>query len=175
MKLKTIFCIAMLHLFVSSNSLALERLFLTPAERAQLDALRYRLVETKTTVPFKDVGHIKLNGMVLRKSRENTLWINDSVYPSSDRGANYAIKFDNVQKNNVPIKVDGHISIRLRPGQVFDPTDSTVRDVYQKETPKFKTHMDTAGEEQGVNLKQPPLSLLKTNVKKPESFASVSE
>ena len=175
MKLNIMLCFALLTLFVNSNALALERFFLTPTERLQLDALRDRQNEPKSAAPIDDVEQIQLNGMVLRKSGQHTIWINGSVQSSHNRSANYVVQFANARKDSVPIKVINNFPVRLRPGQIFDLVELTVKDVYQNETLAVKTHVDSVQEKQTENQEKNPLLQLKSNMEKIESANSFLE
>ncbi len=175
MKFKITVCIALLQFFVSSNPAALERFFLTSTERIQLDALRYRLNEPKSDILAVDVKHLKLNGMVIRASRKNTIWINGSVQTSQDRGGNYVVKSAGARKNSVPIQFTDHPLVRLRPGQTLDLAESTVKDVYQSETPTIKIEVDTVPEKPKAKQEKNPVLQLKSNIEKLESFISFEE
>jgi hypothetical protein len=116
------------------------RLFLTPAERAQLDALRAARPErAQTQAQVARPGAIDLppppppepftmNGLVVRSSGPNTAWIDgEPVLGPQQIGKGLSVDTRGMGLEGVPVTVLGSgREVTLKPGQVYAPEQGAV-------------------------------------------------
>lgn len=140
-------CALLLLLLVHGLASAAElgRLFLTPAERAAIDAARSGVErarampsaitadneETATSVQLEAPAEaVTVNGYIARSAGAATVWINGR---DGAPGKLSAPARDG-QRVNVPLKGGGG-QVALKPGQSFDPDSRQVSDAYQQQRP----------------------------------------
>jgi hypothetical protein len=110
----------------------LGRLFLSPEQRAQLDAQRYGPPPSDPALaapppPPPPAPPVELNGVVQRSSGRSTVWLNQEA--------------QNEPHNRLALGKPGTLTLRLsngqvlllKPGQRYDPASGTVSEV--QETP----------------------------------------
>lgn len=123
----------------------LGRLFLSPAERAAIDAARQGVErarampgaltadhdETETSALLEAPAEaVTVNGYIARSAGAATVWINGrdgapgKLSPPARDG----------QRVNVPLNGSGG-QVALKPGQSFDPESRQVSDAYQQQRP----------------------------------------
>lgn len=118
-----------------------QRLFTTAAQRARLDAARERLAAAgendgspataSTTMP-SERGHgdgrsasaLHLRGIVRRSDGLSAVWL------EADDGGDGAIEDRRVLGDAVVLTLSGGRTIRLEPGQVYDPVRDDVIDAH---------------------------------------------
>ena len=120
----------------------LQRLFTTQFERAQLDAKRRRGEQVsennqqsqKAVLPPIE---IEVKGVVKRENAPDVVWVNDkSTLKSKNIDDRIRVQTNRIsQKNLVPMQVDGKY-IKLKPGQVWNEADRTIKDKYQTKQAK---------------------------------------
>ena len=126
----------------------LGRLFLTPAERAELDRLRHvTSVPTMPTAPSTSTSvsepavppppsiAVTVNGYVARSAGAPTMWINGadaSASKLSELGIDgRRVRLD-AARVRVPLNSSGG-NVALKPGQSFDPISRQVSDAYERQ------------------------------------------
>ena len=119
----------------------LGRLFLTPAERAELDRLRHvTSVPTMPTAPPTSTSAsepaestlpstaVTVNGYIARSAGAPTMWINGadaSASKLSELGIDgHGVRLD-AARVRVPLNASG-ANVALKPGQSFDPDRKSV-------------------------------------------------
>lgn len=122
---------------------AQQRLFTTAEQRAQLDAMRARmdgdmdddeeiLTAAGVAITEDDAGiepepeaPIGVRGFVRRSGGPPALWLDGDGGPdATDRGR--------IEGNTVVVTLPDGRTVRLKPGQVYDPESGEVRDAYQR-------------------------------------------
>ena len=129
---------------------SLQKLFTTPYERAQLDAQRRRGGQPqqpadKAQAPLPPI-EVELKGVVKRDGAPDVVWVNrQNTLKSSTIDERISVKTDRISgSHQVPMRVDSK-TIRLKPGQVWNEAERTIRDKYQtKRSEKPATGMDEA-------------------------------
>src|SRR5437764_3441697 len=131
---------------MSAQGAELGRLFTTPQERAMLEKPRHRptpqvekqpkRIEKKPSSAMEEIKappRITINGVVSRTDGTSMVWVNGMnsleddldaqhiyVDPNSTRGENVTIRLPN-----------SPLELRLKPGETYEPSASTVIDGYQ--------------------------------------------
>jgi hypothetical protein len=131
---------------ISAQGAELGRLFTTPQERAMLEKSRHRptpqvekqpkSIEKKPSSAVEEIKappRITINGVVSRTDGTGTVWVNGMnsldgdldaqhiyVDPTSTRGEKVTIRLPN-----------SPLELRLKPGETYEPSASTVIDGYQ--------------------------------------------
>jgi hypothetical protein len=132
---------------MAAQSAELGRLFTTPQERAMLEKSRHRPTPQVEKQPkriekeprgsaveeIKAPPRITINGVVSRTDGTSTVWVNGMnsleddldaqhiyVDPTSTRGEKVTIRLPN-----------SPLELRLKPGETYEPSASTVIDGYQ--------------------------------------------
>jgi len=117
----------------AAHGVTLGRLFTSPADRAQLDALRAASVNVQTAAPpAVETGAVApapppepmvLNGIVKRSDGKNTVWLNQT--PQNDtpnlRSA----------KGALSLRLPSGRQVILQPGQRYDPLDDKVKEAHE--------------------------------------------
>jgi len=106
----------------------LGRLFMTGQERAEIDRLRASGPRSEASASPASPGRfpstaLRLDGVVRRSDGPDTLWVNGEHRAGDGR-------MDARDRVRVPAASEGR-SIWMKPGQVFDPYNGTVRESYQ--------------------------------------------
>lgn len=122
--------IALLCLALASPQVAaadrydIGRLFMTPAQRAELDAQRKRAPGTEITVatPRPDAvalrDDIRLNGIVRRSSGPATIWVNGRALDQESADlAGIDVRHGPDASNRVTLSLDDGRALALKPGQ----------------------------------------------------------
>ena len=121
----------------------LGRLFTTPAERAALERLRHappkaeqppKPVEPKAVeAPPPPVPQVSVQGVVTRSDGQNVVWVNgETVLQGGPAGQGLQVENGKIRGDSVPIVLPGGTAtIRLQPGQVYNPATSKVLDAYR--------------------------------------------
>ena len=81
----------------TSSVFSLERLFTTPAERANLDSDRLRVDKVDSKKPADAPQTLTVNGIVLPRDGKNQVWVN---------GTNPPVNSDPMDLPCIPIKLD---------------------------------------------------------------------
>ena len=121
-------------MFAASAS-PLGRLFTTPEERDELDALRqspgYQLpVDAGDAMPF--VEDFRLDGIVVRSSGNNASWINGSSIFDGE-ASREGVRVEVATSGSAPrVRLfRGRDAIQLKPGQTIDVTTRSVLEGFQ--------------------------------------------
>jgi hypothetical protein len=127
----------------------LGRLFFTPTERAQFDTARRAANQPqgeKPPLPTLELTHsvrsalptVTVNGMVLRRHGPSTLWINgeslDANVAAVPGDTEHVVHLESgaaVVTSNADVR-----SLRIKPGQTYDPTLARVIDAYESAPPQ---------------------------------------
>ena len=142
------FCALLLLMLVHglASGAELGRLFLSPAERAAIDAARHdveraRAMPGAVTADADETAAsalreapaeaVTVNGYIARSAGAATVWINGR---DGAPGKLSAPARDG-QRVNVPLKGGGD-QVALKPGQSFDPVSRQVSDAYQQQRPR---------------------------------------
>ena len=126
----------------------LGRLFLTPAERAELDRLRYVVpapampaappTSTSASEPAESTlpsTAVTVNGYIARSAGAPTMWINGADASASNLSElgidGRRVRLD-AARVRVPLNANGG-NVALKPGQSFDPISRQVSDAYERQ------------------------------------------
>ena len=114
-----------------------QRLFTTAAQRARLDRLRAgreiaHIEDQRALVPAHKQAPpspVRLEGFVQRSGGPPAVWVNDRNTLSGDRIAP-GIRVDSgrIEGGTVVIELPGGQTIRLKPGQTWDPKTGHIHD-----------------------------------------------
>ncbi len=126
----------------------LGRLFTTVEERQMLDGLRnakpkeievVEVVEVIEIVPEEVVeeepkpviGGITVNGLVYRKGRKSTAWINnENTYEGHLSHQYIHIDPENINPDGIQVEIPENVTdISLKVGETYDPSDENVTDL----------------------------------------------
>jgi len=123
----------------------LGRLFTTVGERQMLDGLRkakpkkIEVVEVIEIVPEEVVeeepkpviGGITVNGLVYRKGRKSTAWINnENTYEGHLSHQYIHIDPENINPDGIQVEIPENVTdISLKVGETYDPSDENVTDL----------------------------------------------
>jgi len=126
------------------------RLFMTPAERAHLDALRAAQpmrVETQAhgdtpqaaidIPPPPPPEPFTMNGLVVRSSGPNTAWVDGRpVHQTQDTGKGVSINTRTMDSSGAAVTVlESGRPVRLKPGQTYIPQGNQVSDRFEEAPP----------------------------------------
>ena len=153
--------VVMLMLVMMSRSgMAAEsigRLFMTPAERANLDLVRQNSnpvnLKQEESIPetvIKEPDSISIQGYVKRSDgKKSTVWINNT--PMQEDQGNTDVQVGKLGKSanqvQITLPASGR-SMNLKPGQTYDSATDSVREVDAKplaHTTKKKSNTEDAG------------------------------
>ncbi|MGK5061322.1 hypothetical protein [Janthinobacterium sp. LB3P112] len=117
-----------------AQSPQLGRLFLSPEQRAQLDAQRYgtppsdpALAAPPPPPPPPPAPPLELNGVVLRSSGRSTVWLNQEAQNEPHN------RLASGKSGTLTLRLSNGQMVLLKPGQRYDPASGTVSEV--QETP----------------------------------------
>jgi hypothetical protein len=147
--MKALACWLMLLLGAFSHGGAmgteLGRLFLSPAERAAIDAARHASAEVRE-VSSADAEHeaarsaepvaetpaeaVTVNGYIARSAGASTVWVNGRDMAPGKLSA----PSRDGRRVHVPL-ANGAGQVALKPGQSFDPESHQISDAYQQRPP----------------------------------------
>jgi len=128
----------------AATAAELGRLFLTPAERATIDAARQHAAEQGRVTPVMDpdleqataaaaleapAEPVTVNGYIARSAGAATVWVNGRDMAPGKLSA----PARDGRRVNVPLGGGGQVA--LKPGQSFDPGSRQVSDAYQQRPP----------------------------------------
>ncbi|AQR70019.1 hypothetical protein BZG29_18075 [Janthinobacterium sp. LM6] len=112
----------------------LGRLFLSPQQRAQLDAQRYgppppnpALAAPPPPPPPPPAPPVELNGVVQRSSGRSTVWLNQEAQNEPHN------RLERGKPGTLTLRLSNGQAVLLKPGQRYDPASGTVTEV--QETP----------------------------------------
>lgn len=113
-----------------AQSPQLGRLFLSPEQRAQLDAQRYGPPAPDPAVaappsPPPPAPPVELNGMVLRSSGRSTVWLNQEAQNEPHN------RLARGKPGTLTLRLSNGQVLLLKPGQRYDPTSGTVSEVQE--------------------------------------------
>jgi hypothetical protein len=104
----------------------LGRLFLTPEQRANLDARRKARVPDKPAAPAVVSPTTRLDGFVARSDGRSTVWVNGEALPGGPQPDSPSV----AEGGSVLVPVgEAGVRARLKPGEVLDRGTGEVRDV----------------------------------------------
>lgn len=122
---------------LAQSTAAIGRLFTTPDERVQLDALRHGGASGLQTMPAETppappppmaagesappapAEPLQLNGVIRRSGGKSVIWVNNAPLEGpSPRAKNGTL--------SLPLPAGG--SVRLKPGQSYNPADGSVHE-----------------------------------------------
>jgi hypothetical protein len=105
----------------------LGRLFLSPEQRAQLDAQRYgpppanpALTPPPPPPPPPPAPPVELNGVVQRSSGRSTVWLNQAAQNEPHN------QLAREQPGSLTLRLSTGQVVLLKPGQRYDPASGTV-------------------------------------------------
>lgn len=112
-----------------AQSPQLGRLFLSPEQRAQLDAQRYGPPAPDPAVaappPPPPAPPVELNGMVLRSSGRSTVWLNQEAQNEPHN------RLARGKPGTLTLRLSNGQVVLLKPGQRYDPASGTVSEVQE--------------------------------------------
>lgn len=111
----------------------LGRLFLSPEQRAQLDAQRYGPPAADPALappppPPPPAPPVELNGVVVRSSGRSTVWLNEEV---QNEPHNRLARDKSGNPGTLTLRLSTGQVVRLKPGQRYDPASGTVTEVQE--------------------------------------------
>jgi hypothetical protein len=124
----------------------LGRLFTTPQERAMLEKSRHqpapqvekqpKRIEKKPSSVAEEVKappRITINGVVSRTDGTSTVWVNGMNSLDGDLNAQHIyVDSSSTRGEKVTIRLpNSPLELRLKPGETYEPSASTVIDGYQ--------------------------------------------
>jgi hypothetical protein len=108
----------------------LGRLFLSPEQRAQLDAQRYgpppsdpALASAPAPPPPPPAPPVELNGVVQRSSGRSTVWLNQEA---QNEPHNHLARDKSGTPGILTLRLSNGQVVLLKPGQRYDPASGTV-------------------------------------------------
>ena len=120
----------------AAHGITLGRLFTSPADRAQIDALRAASTNVQPIAPppaaeataappapAPPPEPVVLNGIVKRSNGKSTIWLNQT--PQDDNPNLRAAK------GAVALRLPSGRQVILQPGQRYDPLDDKVKDAHE--------------------------------------------
>lgn len=117
-------------LTAQAQSPQLGRLFLSPDQRAQLDAQRYgppapdpHLAAAPAPPPPPPAPPVELNGVVQRSSGRSTVWLNQA--PQTEPH-NQLARDKSGTPGALTLRLSNGQVVLLKPGQRYDPASGTV-------------------------------------------------
>lgn len=113
---------------VQAQSPQLGRLFLSPEQRAQLDAQRYGPppsdpVLAPAPAPPPPAPPVELNGVVQRSSGRSTVWLNQEA---QNEPHNRLARDKAGVSGTLTLRLSNGQAVLLKPGQRYDPASGTV-------------------------------------------------
>lgn len=126
----------------SAAEFAGQRLFTTAEQRTQLDAMRARMdgdvdddeellsaagvaiTDDDTEVEPESESPVGVRGFVQRSGGPPALWLDDDSDIDTDRGR--------IEGREVVITLPDGRTVRLKPGQVYDPASGEVKDAFKR-------------------------------------------
>ncbi|MCC7597799.1 hypothetical protein IGS61_09900 [Janthinobacterium sp. FW305-129] len=108
----------------------LGRLFLSPAQRAQLDAQRYGPPPPDPALaapqpPPPPAPPVELNGLVLRSSGRSTVWLNQEAQNEPHN------RLARGKPGTLTLRLSNGQVVLLQPGQRYDPASGTVAEAQE--------------------------------------------
>lgn len=118
-----------------AQSPQLGRLFLSPQQRAQIDAQRYgppaadpALTPATAPAPAPPSPPVELNGVLLRSSGRSTVWLNQEA---QNEPHNRLVRDKSGMQGTLTLRLSTGQVVLLKPGQRYDPASGTVTEVQQ--------------------------------------------
>ncbi|MGK5047826.1 hypothetical protein ACQ4WP_18300 [Janthinobacterium sp. GB4P2] len=113
----------------------LGRLFLSPEQRAQIDAQRYgppaadpALAPPPPPPPPPPAPPVELNGVVLRSSGRSTVWLNQEA---QNEPHNRLARDKSGASGTLTLRLSTGQVVLLKPGQRYDPASGTVTEAQE--------------------------------------------
>jgi hypothetical protein len=108
----------------------LGRLFLSPEQRAQLDAQRYGPPPPEPALaapppPPPPAPPVELNGLVQRSSGRSTVWLNQEAQNEPHN------RLAHGKPGTLTLRLSNGQVVLLKPGQRYDPASGTVTEVQE--------------------------------------------
>ncbi len=128
----------------------LERLFTTPAQRAQLDKMRREGVaggwDEQSAARSAGPRRVKVDGIIVGSDGRRVMWANGRAFPSravlKEAGAQLRL----VGRDRVAVKPAGRLRpILVKPGQVLDLETDKVRETYEAARVRHSTEQHDDG------------------------------
>jgi len=114
------------------NVFALERLFTTPAERANLDSDRLRVEQVDSNKRVDTPQTLTVNGIVLPRNGKNQVWVNGTNPQVNSDPVGFTVHANKTRYNRVPLHLIGQsTNIVLRPGETYFVENGSKKDVYE--------------------------------------------
>lgn len=115
-----------------AQSPQLGRLFLSPEQRAQLDAQRYgppapdpAMAAPAPPPPPPPAPPVELNGVVQRSSGRSTVWLNQEAQNEPHN------RLASGKPGTLTLRLSNGQVVLLKPGQRYDPTSGTVSEAQE--------------------------------------------
>lgn len=122
-----------------------QRVFTRQVEREKLDAIRAAMDREKKPEPETaatsalpvekppEVPEVRLQGFILRSDGPPAVWVNERNTLGGDRiDGNLQVESGRIQGQTVLIRLPDGRTVRLKPGQRFQPDSGRVTDVLQE-------------------------------------------
>ncbi|MDO8071812.1 hypothetical protein O3299_09735 [Janthinobacterium sp. SUN176] len=129
-----ILCALLAGAALTAQAQPLGRLFLSPQQRAQLDAQRYgppppdpALAAPTPPPPPPPAPPVELNGVVQRSSGRSTVWLNQEAQNEPHN------RLARDKPGTLTLRLSNGQAVLLKPGQRYDPASGTVTEA--QETP----------------------------------------
>lgn len=106
----------------------LGRLFLTPEQRASLDARRKARVPDKPAATIVASPTTRLDGYVKRSDGRSTVWVDGEALLEGEQGDLPRLDAQGTGRVSIPLG-EGRSRARLKPGETIDVGTGAVRDV----------------------------------------------
>ncbi|MCM2564286.1 MULTISPECIES: hypothetical protein [Janthinobacterium] len=134
MRSARILCALLAGAALTAQAQPLGRLFLSPQQRAQLDAQRYgppppdpALAAPAPPPPPPPAPPVELNGVVQRSSGRSTVWLNQEAQNEPHN------RLARDKPGTLTLRLSNGQAVLLKPGQRYDPASGTVTEA--QETP----------------------------------------
>ncbi len=116
-----------------AQSSHLGRLFLSPEQRAQIDAQRYGPPPADPALappppPPPPGPPVELNGVVVRSSGRSTVWLNQET---QNEPHNRLARDKSGMPGTLTLRLSTGQAVRLKPGQRYDPASGTVTEAQE--------------------------------------------
>lgn len=119
------------------------RLFTTAEQRASLEAMRRDTVidaagEPITATPAPEqrrqrIPEVRVQGFIQRSGGRSAVWLNDRTALEGERTTgDLGIHGGRIEGGSVVVTLPDGRTVRLKPGQVYDPATGSIVDAYRR-------------------------------------------
>ncbi|PIF12786.1 hypothetical protein [Janthinobacterium sp. 13] len=132
MRSARILCALLAGAALTAQAQPLGRLFLSPQQRAQLDAQRHgppppdpALAAPAPPPPAPPAPPVELNGVVQRSSGRSTVWLNQEAQNEPHN------RLARDKPGTLTLRLSNGQAVLLKPGQRYDPASGTVTEAQE--------------------------------------------